>query len=128
MRTYSKFKTVYEYEPYLEIANFETRKCISRFRLSNHTLMIEIGRHKKLAVDQRLCTTCKEIEDEEHFLTTCKKNENLRISLFKFITESCPNFTELENEEKMIYLLTASNPEITGKVCTFIKNSFSLMS
>jgi hypothetical protein len=59
---------------------------MSRLRTSCHPLKIETGRHCKppLPRENRLCSVCNVIEDEEHFLVSCKKYEAERLSLFKF--------------------------------------------
>ena len=83
LRTYHTFKIVYELEPYLDVVeNYEHRKCLSRFRLSNHKLEIELGRHKRKPVNERLCNMCNVIEDETHFLINCSKHDTERIPLF----------------------------------------------
>ena len=48
LRTYATFKNNIAFEKYLsEIKYPKIRIQISKFRLSNHKLMIETGRHKK---------------------------------------------------------------------------------
>ena len=53
------------------------RKTLTKYRLSEHSLAIEKGRHRKtwLPVEERLCNYCTtaEPETELHFLTRCKK-------------------------------------------------------
>jgi hypothetical protein len=42
---------------------------LTKFRLSNHNLTIEKGRHLRIPVKERLCPFgCKDIEDEFHLL------------------------------------------------------------
>ena len=44
-RNYALFKTAFEMEPYLTNVNdFKMRKCICKFRCSDHKLEIELGR------------------------------------------------------------------------------------
>ena len=48
LRTYAVFKKDLGFEKYLtDIKNIHTRINVTKFRLSNHKLMIETGRHKK---------------------------------------------------------------------------------
>ena len=43
---YCIFKTEFKFEPYLvHISNEKLRKCLTQFRLSLHTLYIEVGRY-----------------------------------------------------------------------------------
>ena len=71
-------------EPYLDlICNFQIRKCITKFRCSDHRLEIEIGRHKNKKVEERVCKTCGQgIENEEHFLRWCPRYTPLRQRYF----------------------------------------------
>ena len=49
------------------------RIALTKLRLSNHKLMIEKGRHLKLDRNRRFCPFCpNEVEDEIHFMITCK--------------------------------------------------------
>ena len=82
MRTNCLVKKDFKLENYLtEIKNANTRKTISKFRLSDHKLEIETGRYHipKKATEQRLCKSCGVTEDEIHCIITCKiiqQNEN----------------------------------------------------
>lgn len=60
-------------EKYLvEIKNVSVRQQVTKFRLSNHRLAIETGRHNKTPLEMRFCTFCPDkIEDETHFLFEC---------------------------------------------------------
>lgn len=80
LRTYRTFKTQYVYEDYLNIIN--NRSILSkfaRFRLSNHDLYIEKGRHLGIDANRRLCPfDCGKIEDEFHFFSECICNGEIR--------------------------------------------------
>ena len=73
--SYVTFKKAVSYEKYLDqIENVNHRVCLSRFRLSNHNLLIEKGRHMRprLERNERKCFNCNvEIEDECHFIIKC---------------------------------------------------------
>ena len=49
------------------------KRLLTKFRLSNHSLNIEIGRHRNVIKSNRLCTCCnfQDIEDEFHFILKC---------------------------------------------------------
>ena len=89
LRTYHLFKTSPGQEPYLKlIQNENYRTHLSKFRLSNHKLRIETGRHKKLPILARMCPTCPgEVEDEVHFLVKCNLYSELRSPLLKSCQE-----------------------------------------
>ena len=71
------------------LQNKEIRKQLTKFRISNHKLMIETGhyQHSKITADVCFCSVCatSEIENEEHFIINCKKYEHVRE---KFLDES----------------------------------------
>ena len=74
MRTYALFKTEIGLEQYLtEIKNVPDRVSVTKFHLSNHHLMIEVGRYNNTPRDQRFCPFCPNIvEDERHFMFASK--------------------------------------------------------
>ena len=73
LRVYKLFKQSFTSEPYLEhLKDFHSRKMITKFRCSDHTLEIERRRHKKLKLEDRKCQICNyDIETEKHFLQEC---------------------------------------------------------
>ena len=65
-------------EYYLSHPNRNVRLILAQFRLSEHKLLIEMGRSLKIPRDQRLCPMCNVLEDEFHFFFECKRNTNNR--------------------------------------------------
>ena len=100
LRTYKLIKTNIGREIYLEkLENIQNRISFTKFRLSNHLLMIEKGRHNKIARDMRFCPFCpQKIEDEIHFLIECKCFETHRKELFDKI-----RLITLDTKMKRIY-------------------------
>ena len=91
LRTYCTFKFEFVLEPYLlNVKDFKLRKLITRFRVSNHSLHIEKGRHMKpkIPIEERLCYICKNdvIEDEQHFLCMCPMYKLEREEFFEKCT------------------------------------------
>ena len=70
---YGIFKTEIGYENYLSIIKDpKKRTVITKFRLSNHRLMIEVGRHQNIPKEFRFCPFCpNKVETEAHFLLEC---------------------------------------------------------
>lgn len=91
---YSKLKTEIKLENYLiKETNFKTRQLITKFRVSDHNLEVEIGRYKNIPREQRTCKICtKDIDDEYHFFLNCSINSNLRINLFNNIQQNNSDF------------------------------------
>ena len=85
LRFYKFFKTSFGKEPYLNyIKDFKLRKNLTKIRCSDHILEIEVGRHKNLKVEERICKLCSggEVESELHFLEQCPAYTNLRKHYF----------------------------------------------
>ena len=104
-KLYSSYKSKIEISPDLvHIHNRRYRNCFTKFRLSDHQLEIEIGRHKKKDRNDRLCNICNGgyIENEIHFLLHCSAYQNIRNSFFKAITILEPNFMGFSDNEKMV--------------------------
>ncbi len=74
----------YGFQAYLSLVdNVQLRKCLSRFRCSNHCLEIEAGRRTKplkTPIYERPCKQCSlgAVEDEDHFLLVCPAYEHIR--------------------------------------------------
>ena len=129
LRTYRKFKTCFQQEPYLNIlTDKDLRKHYARLRTSSHTLHIETGRFIKTPPELRLCQLCEsgEIEDETHFLTTCSLYKSERDKLFTYIENTCQNFTHLNPVNKLIWLFSAEQPDIVRSVAKFIRTCFNI--
>lgn len=122
LRTYALFKTNINFENYLNlIPNSSHRKALTQLRTSSHKLAIETGRYckPKKALEERICTTCDAVENEIHFLIKCPRHSNERTQLYKEVTDACPNFLVLSDEQKFLYLVTSEGKIIkaTAKFC-----------
>ena len=88
----------------------------NKFRLGNHQLHIKTGVHTvpKSAESLRLCKFCKtnEIENEVHFLLSCKFCESFRLKLFNEITEKYVLFKDLDKNSKLMFLFNSIDPVI----------------
>ncbi len=124
MRTYINIKERFNLEAYLtSIKNQKHRCAMAKLRISAHNLAIERGRYARPPIppEQRVCTFCpnEPIEDEMHFLTTCKKYHTDREKLYREINEMSKNFKNLPNTEKFFFMLTAED-NIASAVAKFI--------
>ena len=124
LRTYGMLKKTIGREEYLsKIRNTKHRQMLTKFRLSNHKLLIETGRHMKLPKHQRICPTCHVgIEDEIHLILKCKTFTSLRNPLIEQCCQLKPNFRYYSDEEKFIFIMT--EPMIMGNVSKFINTAF----
>ena len=113
-------------EYYLGHPNFYTRQYITKFRISDHQLLIETGRYYKIPRSQRLCETCKSLDDENHFFFKCKINAIPRKVLIEKFEINNSSFNNLDDYEKMIIFLNPSTPDQIRAVVSFIEKSLEL--
>ena len=125
LRTYALFKNKIGIENYLlQINNRYLRKYMTRFRLSNHRLMIEIGRHQNTPKECRFCPFCRNlVETEAHFLLECPVYESLRSRMLEPIYSNKPYLLFYTNEEKFQHLLSMSE---NNNICQFLSKAFEL--
>ena len=121
---YSSLKENYQPESYFDVLqNKEIRKQLTKFRISNHKLMIETGRyqHSKLPADVRFCPVCatSEIENEEHFIINCKKYDHVREKLLDEI-KLVTNSKTILNNGSLRSLMTSTNPKIVKLFLYFL--------
>lgn len=105
--------------------NFKNRQLITKFRTSDHPLLIETGRYKNIPRQQRLCNLCNTIEDEAHFFLNCSLNEQVRNLLFNAIETNCVSFRSMSPFNQLHHILNPP-PDLLSAVCTFIKQSLEL--
>ena len=115
MRTYITFKSHFTMENYLSLLPLEHRRCFSRFRISAHKLAIERGRYTRppTPVEKRTCPHCPDkVEDELHVLTQCHELSAQRACLFTNILTHCPQFRHLDEQGKLIYMMSAQGESL----------------
>ena len=111
MRTYKLIKFNFGIESYLtKVSIFKYRKSITKLRTSSHDLHIEKGRHSenRLPVEQRLCKMCNVIEDEAHFLLSCRLFSNERLTLYEKLNLNGSDIS-LDTADLLFYLLGSTN-------------------
>ena len=106
---------------YRQIKNNYLNKCtissVTKVRISNSKLHIEIGRYNKTPLQDRVCQLCKEgVEDEFHFLIQCKVLENERKTFFEKIKDIVPLFYNMSDQQKFKFILESNDSDI-GAVC-----------
>lgn len=113
-----------EFEYYLSHPNFETRKNLTKFRTSDHSLQIEVGRYKKIPREQRFCLSCdQKLDDEYHFFLHCQLNSKLRKELENNLDLNSETATD---KIKLITILNPSTPSGIKAVTSFIQRSLEL--
>lgn len=123
LNTYFKFKSSFEFEQYLNINNKDKRKILTKFRISDHSLRIETGRHERvinrdtgklviLPRSERVCQYCCDgcPEDEIHFLLKCQLYDDTRQIFLNQLVTSFPNLKNLSTNQLYIWIM--SNEDI----------------
>lgn len=110
LQCYLTLNREYSLADYLStVRNIKHRNMLTKYRLSDHPLAIERGRHKKtwLPKEERVCNECTsgEVETEEHFLLHCNKYTSLRDLLYCQIQQIIPQFQSLHDNDKIKVLL-----------------------
>jgi mRNA deadenylase 3'-5' endonuclease subunit Ccr4 len=81
---------------------------VVKLRGGTNRLRIEQGRYEKEEVEKRICLFCdsQQVEDEKHFMLTCKRYEDLREKLWQKveIMMACKR-SEMTEEEQLNALL-----------------------
>ena len=124
LSVYATFKSTVAKEKYLVSLSLKKYiKVLAKFRTSNHELEIEIGRHKGLRLEERLCEFCKEsgtyvIEDEYHLVLCCPLYADLR-HCYSWLTNRNSSF------EFFIEIMNDTNEEHIVQFATFLDKSFA---
>ena len=112
LRTYRLFKTDYSFENYLKgVKDSNTRKAITRLRISAHSLQIEKGRHLGRPVAERKCVYCTsgEIEDEYHIIMKCAAYDNTRKREFDKLKISIPFLCTISEKDQFVEIMKIDN-------------------
>ena len=130
LRTYVKLKHKFEMEHYLiSVKNLSARSAMTKLRISAHDLNIETGRYskpRKTPLNLRKCTLCKSdsVEDEAHFLLYCDYFSVERKQLFESLVFLSCKIEELDEINKLKFLLSSDDIEINNITAKFILNCF----
>ena len=124
--TFNNVKESHDPDYYIyHIDDRHARKYLASFRLSCHSLRIEVGRYKGTPRQERICECCdmSVIENEEHFMTTCPLYSNNRVHLYRELDNiGCENWNECTSDtEKLMYLLQPRNIQTATLVIKYIK-------
>ena len=100
--------------------------CTLEWSHSDHILHIERGRYTKprTPVNERLCTLCNCVEDELHFVTACTINQTERKIMYDKICLKFPNFSQLNDAEKFMFLFTFSDAQTLSWLGKYLYKSF----
>ena len=127
LKTLSILKTNFACENYLlSVSNTANRIALTKFRLSNHHLMIEKGRYENRPLCDRTCPFCPDqIENEFHFLIKCPIYTELRARMLDDIKDMIYGFYYPDDENFLFWFLL-KNPLIADTTGNFIRLSMEL--
>ena len=122
---YKVFKDDYVTSDYLnQLRNFNERRNLVKLRVSNHKLMIELGRYQTdhMPRETRLCPLCKsnQVENETHFLLQCSKYSLQRQTFFNRINEIIPDIERKSTSESIKLLMNSNEYHVNKLVMKFI--------
>ena len=95
-------------------------KTLTQFRLRSNNLAMVRDAWRGVAIENRLCNKCHQIDDEVHFISECKLLEGLRQKyLPEYIRQS-------RNTVNTINLLISEDCRIINNLCIFIKKGMKI--
>ena len=94
-----KFQVYKRFNPDLTALDLHsTHFKLPRLRLSSHCMPVETGRWRRLTREERVCTACNTLGDEEHYIYTCPEIDRTNL-------DDIPEFHELHNYDKLHLLM-----------------------
>ena len=124
----NEFKKEYKLEDYLNIIKDPSkRRHYTKFRISNHKLLIEHGRYQQIPREERVCQHCSigSVEDEFHFAFECHKYENLRNNCNPILKNFFQLQTTLESKKDLLTHIMCNKDEVlTNLFSNFLAKCF----
>ena len=136
---YRHIKNNFGMEQYLkDIHKIKLRRAFTAFRIGAHNLEIETGRYIRdnnvldnngtIKRNDRFCIFCYEesktkvMGDEGHAIINCPRFNDIRNSVFAKINAIVPQFKNLEDKHKLLYMLTCESEcaSLVGKLLNVI--------
>ena len=112
LRTYRQVKLDVGTEPYVNSnMNRLHRSLLAKLRTGTFPINIELGRHKRIPLQERTCPRCPDdVEDEVHFILKCPLYAAERRQMLKTLEDKADVSTEdLEQDETFFLLLNISS-------------------
>ncbi len=129
---YEKHKKQFKFEPYLDTIPKGPRVSITKLRVSNHCLPVEIERYHKNPKkrEERKCSICvsEEIANEYHYLLRCTNSEisAIRERFFINIRKKIPQFENFSEINIINYCLNLTDPNIQLTTAEFVRDILSM--
>jgi len=121
LRTYKLLKNNFNTEKYVTCSHVprKHKSAYTKFRCGVAPLRLETGRYDGTPLDLRICPLCKlAVESEIHVMFHCQFYQNIREDVLPRAYEINTNFSNLSNEEKLVFMLSNENMmKISAKYC-----------
>ena len=104
---YCMFKRELKFEKYLTLLPKNLRINFTKFRLSNHKLPIEIGRHQGIERADRKCNLCEIVGDEYHAIFQCPFFHEQRTKVIRkefHFTANADNYLDIFSTHNVVEL------------------------
>ena len=119
-----EYKRNFKFEDYIDNLNFDNRRIVAKFRLSNHKLPVEVLRYEKIKKEERLCPICdlKEIGNENHYILSCtnKAIQDVRDKFLYNAIKVAPELKQLNNYNIIKYCMHMGDPKLHYITARFI--------
>ena len=125
-----EYKRNFKFETYIDNLNFENRKTVCKFRLSNHKLPIEELRYDNIKRVERLCPICdlKVIGDENHYMLWCP-NKTIQEARDNFICNTmkiAPELQQLNYKNIIKYCMHMGDPKLHYVTARYIDDLLNI--
>ena len=124
----NKFKKEYKLEDYLNIIKDPSkRRHYTKFRISNHKLLIEHSRYQQIPREERVCQHCSigSVEDEFHFAFECHKYDNLRNNSNPILKNFFQIQATLESKKDLLtHIMCNKDQVLTNLFSNFLEKCF----
>jgi hypothetical protein len=90
--------------------------------VSNHKLIIELGRYQKIPREERLCEICQSGEDEYHFANSCKAYSNQREN---FYTTLRNKLTIITDQAQLVDIMKSTEHGTILSLSKYISSCFT---
>ena len=121
-----EYKRNFMFETYIDNLNYENRKTVSRFRLSNHNLPIEKLRYENIKKEDRLCEICNlhNVGNENHYMLECQSNDmkDIRENFVQEAIKLVPQLSLLDETNVIKYCLIMADRNLQYLTAVYIKN------
>ena len=123
LELYKDIKVNLNREKYLKCMNPDVRKIITESRISCHKLPIELGRHKNVNREDRLCKFCNNnIGDEQHLFMFCFHPvlTNIRNMFLSKIITINPSLKVFDRKSLFKYIMSLKDDNILDDSINYI--------